>query len=339
MTIEKHGNKWRISEMVSGQRYRLSVDYKPSKREASVLINDLIQSQDVPVSGCRTFYDAGVAYIKMKSNVLSPTTYREYDRTLNALSKDFRNLKISQISQLDIQKEINNYSKDHAPKSVRNLHGFISAVLSVFRPNMHLHTTLPQKVRFDPYTPTDSDIKSVLDDVKGTKYEIPFRLGCYGLRRSEICALTSGDLNGNMLSINKACVINIDKEWVIKEYGKTSESKREIYIDDYLAGLIREKEGKLYNGAVTYLRDYLKKVQKRCEIPDFRFHDLRAYYASMAHAMGIPDQYIMANGGWSSPYVMQRVYRRAMSDKQKEMNQLFAKSFDGLGQSNDEKAE
>jgi len=52
--------------------------------------------------------------------------------------------------------------------------------------------------------------------VHGTKYEIPFRLGCLGLRRSEICALTKKDLKGNILTVHKALVLNSDNKFVEK---------------------------------------------------------------------------------------------------------------------------
>ena len=65
--------------------------------------------------------------------------------------------------------------------------------------------------------------------------------------------------------------------------------------------------------------DYLS-----CQFPKFldkhglekiRFHDLRHYAASVMHAIGIPDVYIMERGGWSTPHVMQKVYRHALADK------------------------
>lgn len=55
-------------------------------------------------------------------------------------------------------------------------------------------------------------------------------------------------------------------------------------------------------------------------ILSFHFHDLRHYSASVMHSIGIPDAYIMERGGWGSDYVLKNVYRHAMTDKNKEMN-------------------
>ena len=144
---------------------------------------------------------------------------------------------------------------------------------------------------------------------KGTPYEIPLRLACYGLRRSEICALTPADLDGNRLTINKAKVLGKDREWYIKAT-KTTDSTRTILIDDDLADLIRET-GTVYDGYPNRIYWFLQKCQDKIGIPNFPLHYLRHYYASTAHALGIPDAVIMESGGWKTDHVMKRVYRHA----------------------------
>lgn len=328
MTIEKHGNKWRISETYKGKRYRISLDYKPTKHEAELLIHDKIQSADFATIANDSFKSAALSYITGRSNTISPSTDRAYRSILANLSDNFLAIRIPEMTQIFVQKEINHYSATHSPKSTRNAHGFISAVLREHRPSMQLYTTLPQKVKFEPYTPTGDDIDKVLEYVSGGKYEIPYRLACYGLRRSEICALTSADLDGNLLTICKAKVQQDGGKWVIKPTPKTYESNRTIAIDSYLAELIANKDGYLFDGYPNRLNDHLKEIQKRLGLPRFRFHDMRAYFASKAHAIGIPDKYIMANGGWSSDYILKRVYRRTMDDVKNEMNMKYASLYE-----------
>ena len=65
-------------------------------------------------------------------------------------------------------------------------------------------------------------------------------------------------------------------------------------------------------------------------LPHFRFHDLRHYCASIQHAIGIPDAYIMQRGGWGSDGVLKEVYRHAMSDKENEMNTKANDNFNNL---------
>ena len=143
MYIEKAGNKWRITEMRNGTRYRVSVDHKPSKREAEDLMREKINQTDPTGDVNDTFETSARKYILIRSNVISPSTIRGYNGIIKALSDNFKQTKLSNISQELIQKEINDYSATHSPKSTRNLHGFISAVLATYRPQMVIRTTLP----------------------------------------------------------------------------------------------------------------------------------------------------------------------------------------------------
>ena len=49
-------------------------------------------------------------------------------------------------------------------------------------------------------------------------------------------------------------------------------------------------------------------------------HDLQHYCVSIQHALGIPDAYIMARGGWKNDAVLKQVYHHALEERQKEMN-------------------
>lgn len=323
MTIEKHGSKYRITEMVNGIRYRISVDYKPTKKEAAVLISEKVSTGDTTGNIRDTFLKSAEKYIDIKSNVISPSTIRAYNSIIKNLSDQFKSIKTSDLTQEQVQKEINDYSATHSPKSTRNAHGFISAVLSVYRPNLNLHTTLPAKTKYEAYTPSEDEVKQILEIVTGTEYETAYRLGCYGMRRGEICAITDADLDGNLLTINKSKVLSDHNQWIIKPTPKTAGSIRTIYIDDKVAKLIRE-QGYAFKDHPNRLNNHLHRLTKRLGIENFRFHDLRAYYCSMAHAMGIPDAYIMANGGWTSTNIMDRVYKRTFADKMADANKMIA---------------
>ena len=277
-------------------------------------------ADSAPVKG--SFLSCAKSYIESKEQVISPKTVRTYKSTLtSSISNRFKRMKISQISQHDIQLEINEYSTNHTPKSVRNLHGFISAVLRQYRPNMVIRTTLPQKRAYEHYTPSEEDIKRILDASKDDhQNHICFQLGCMSLRRSEILALTPEDIDGNILTINKAMVQNSSKEWVIKET-KTSAGTRKIYIPDSLVEEIRS-QGYIYNRHPNKMRSALRRYQDRLGIQHFRFHDLRAYFASYAHEHGISEQTIMETGGWRSAETLRKVYRHSM-EKEKAQKELF----------------
>lgn len=310
---------YRARKTYKGVTYRVTFDYKPTQKE---IMQALAAEMDRTQGNKQriTFQTAAEKYISSKENVISPSTVREYIGTLGRLSEHFRKMLLSDITPLDVQAEINRLSKDHAPKTIRNYHGFISAILGTFRPEVILNTTLPKKSRNAAYIPTDEDVKKIMEASRGSIFEIPLILACFGLRRSEICALTQDDIDGNYIIINKALVLNKDKQWVLKTT-KTPDSQRRVWVPDAVISQIRKNE-KIYTGHPGSISRYLERLQDQLGIQHFSLHKLRHYYASMSHALGIPDSYIMVTGGWKSPQVLQGVYRHALKDKENEMQQF-----------------
>lgn len=328
MTIDQLASgSYRIRKMYHGKNYSITINHKPSTREAKRLIEDLIEN-NTEGSGM-TFEKAADKYINLKINVLSPSTVVGYRKLIRWINTEFKNMDIMKITQEDIQREINLLSANHSAKSVRNTHGFISAVLRLFRPQMNISTTLPQKVKNEDYMPSDDDIRKLLAYCEGSEYEIAIRLALLGLRRSEVVALRyPEDLNGNILTINKALVVNENHEYVQKTT-KTTDSTREVYLPDPLVELIHNR-GKFYEGHPGNIWKYLDKAQKDLGLPHFRLHALRAYYASTAHALGVPDVYIMNAGGWKSDKTLKEVYRRALEDKEVDMQKKVAEYISKL---------
>ena len=324
MKIEKlPSGTYRIRKMYKGKTYSLLFDHRPVKME---ILDEFKRQIGQVDSG--TFKECATSYLKVKSNVLSVATVKGYSSLLrNAIPDSFLDAPINEISQSDIQIVINDYASNHAPKTVHNLHGFISAVFGMFRPDMNIHTTLPQKRKFDSYLPTVQDISNILEACKNDKFcHVAIQLGCLGMRRSEILALEyPNDLNGNILTINKAMVEDSDNNWIIKST-KTTQSEREIYLPDSLVAEIHE-QGYFYRGYPNTILLSLNTYQDRLGIPRFRFHDLRHFYASYCHANHIPDAVIQKSGGWSSNSTLKRIYTHAMKDQLAESQKSIADSI------------
>lgn len=329
MKIEKRGpDSYRVRKMYKGKMYTVTFEYKPTQKEAmQAMAAELDKVQEKHKS--MNFKAAADEYIEAKRNVLSPTTIRAYKCAMKAISESFQSENIHDITAMDIQKEINRLTKAHSPKTVRNYHGFISAVLGTFCPNLKICTTLPQKVKNEPYIPSDEDIKKILEYSKGTQFEIPIMLACYGLRRSEICALTPGDIDGDIVRISKAKVLDDKTKWVYKTT-KTTASTREIIIPNEIAEKIRE-QGYVYKGHPNSITIYLSKIEDKLGLPHFSLHKLRHYFASKMSAMNIPEADIMRMGGWETDHVMKSVYRHSMIEKdEKAKREASGKLRDAL---------
>ncbi len=314
MKIEKlPSGSYRIRKMYKGQMYTVVFNYKPTQKEAVQAMAaelDKIKSSTTQM----TFQKAAESYVETKRNVLSPRTIKEYSETAKRFPEWFRKLLISDISQIEINKLVNELSMGKSPKTVRNYHGFMTAVLGTYYPNLKVYTTLPQKIKKESYMPSHNDVKRILAAVKDTPYEVPITLACYGMRRSEVCALQTEDIEGDIVHIHKALVLDENKKWVVKTT-KTTESTRDIIIPMELVDKIK-KQGYVYKGHPNSIADHLEKTQRNLGIPHFSLHKLRHYFASEMSALGIPEADILRMGGWETDYVMKSVYRHSMMEKE-----------------------
>lgn len=269
-------------------------------------------------------------YINSRKAVLSPRTIMDYERMR---SKDFLALvdvKINHITQQQIQSAINLLSVNHSPKTVRNAHGFLVAVLKQFRPDFAVTTSLPQKIRPNLYVPSDSDIRKLLDYVADTEMELPILLAAFGpMRRGEICALDTADISGNIVHVRKNMIRTPENTWIIHQ-PKSYAGDRYIDFPDFVSAKWKGKTGRIVHLTPNNITDRFPRLLRAIGLPHFRFHDLRHYSASIQHALGIPDSYIMARGGWGNDGVLKAVYRHAMDSKEKEMNEIANKHFEKL---------
>ena len=319
MTIERlPSGSYRIRQQIDGKRYSATIDHKPSESECILLLAQMVKDNpSLSIDG--TLRQCIGGYLSSKSNVLSPSTIREYNRLKGQYSPILLDMQVKDITLPILQNEVNRYAQNHAPKSVANFSGFLTSVCRFVGLNVD-SPTLPQKVRSDAYIPTKNDIKKICEYFKGSEYEVGILLSIYGLRRSELCALTLDDLDGNVLTINKALVENEDKQWVVKTT-KTTDSTRQIIISDYIANLIRQ-QGFIYKRSPGQLYEQLSNAQLRLGIPHFPLHKMRHFFASYMHDMGYSPKQIQESGGWKTSRIMESVYQHAldMESAQRKMS-------------------
>ena len=320
MAIEKlKSGHYRIRFEKDRKKYSITTDRKPTKREEAALIQEYMENlKTEKLDKKGTFKTYAEEYIKTKENVLSVSTIKGYKHALNALPVSFLNTPFFEIEQHDVTRLVNSMVHDAKPKTIYNRHGFVSAVLREFRPGFVLNTKLPRKEQKEIYTPTEKEVMAIFKYIDSNpvfrRYYIPIYLGAMGLRRSEIGALTIEDLSeDNTLTICKAKVQDSNNKWIVQPYTKTEKSNRKIPIPKKLADRIRE-QGYIYEGSLNQIFCTLDSVQKALGLPHFGIHRLRSYFASKAHALGLPDSIILTLGGWKSDNIMKNVYRKALEE-------------------------
>lgn len=317
------------SKTIDGVLYRKSFTH-PNRRQAELLAAEWVASMAVKIPESITLKCAYEKYIEIKNSVLSPTTIRAYKSMQKNSLQKIMNFKIEDLTPALIQSEINQLSATAKPKYVRNVYGLLTAVLKMFRPDLNFNISLPQKQKTDMYIPDDNDIKVLLKAVEGNRIEIPILLAAFGpMRRGEICALTSEDINGNIVTVNKSLVLGEDKKWHIKS-PKTYSSYRNIEYPDFVIEKIKDIKGQITDMTPSAITDAFQKILKKCGLPTFRFHDLRHYAVSTLHSINVPDKYIMARGGWATNYTMNNVYNHALKSKQSEYEVIITDHFKSI---------
>lgn len=309
MNIEKRGKSYRIRPKYKGKRYTITFDHKPTQREIADAIAEL-KGTDY-ISDHTTLGQGYEIMIKDKSNVLSPSTIRRYETMFVNLSDSIKVIKVSELTNQDIQREVNRLSGSLAPKTVHNYYGLISSIVTYVCPGKQFNVKLPTKTKQEPYCPSENDIRALLDYTQTNeyahKYLFPILCGCHGMRLGEVTALTDEDVDPEhrTIRINKSKVQNKDNAWEIKPSAKTSKSNRIIVVS---ADTIEAYTSYgLYEGYPKTISDYMRRVQDKLNIPHFSFHKLRHYFASTA-LEALPQKTVQDYGGWSSGYTLNRIY-------------------------------
>lgn len=278
-----------------------------------------------------TVADAMDQYIESKNAILSPSTIASYKAIRRNNLLGLQKVTVKQITQETVQIAINQEAMNKTPKTVRNIHGFLAAVLQVYRPDLVLHTTLPQKVKSEIAIPTEEEIRLLLDTVKGTDMELPLILAaCCGMRRSEIAALTWKDIDfrKNVIKIKKALVMDDDNE-LIEKTTKTTAGTRTIRMFPVVSdALLRYKEDHPDDGGYITVRPDIishrfEKLVKRLGLPRYRFHDLRHYTVSVMLSLNIPKNYIADFVGHETENMIDKVYGHIMQSRKTSVEDLM----------------
>lgn len=261
-------------------------------------------------------------YIASKESVLSPSTVAAYKDMKRVHIKDssIAEIEADKLSDTDVQLWISELAADGlGTKSIRNCYSLLSAAEKMFY-KKSFDVSIGQQKKPDLYCPSNDDVEKLLQWIRSKKrsdLERAVLLAAFGpLRRGEICALTSDDIHGNCITVNKAVVRNENNAWEIKA-PKTLSSYRTLEMPGFVMEKLSGIDGKLINYTPHSLGEAFREAVRESGVPHFRFHDLRHYAASIMNYNGISDRTVMSRGGWATTHVMKRVYQNEIDAETK----------------------
>jgi len=323
---------WRVRTSIKGERKSFTA---PTKAEAEFMAHQYLVGKRREPSQM-TVGQAIRAYIDDREAVLSPSTLGGYNSLARNAYDQIATARIDAVDSAAIQRWVSAYSVNHAPKRVRNAYGLLVASLGMFRPDLHVSVKLPQARKSDAHTPTTEEVETLLEYIKGRDrdlYVAVLLAAFVPMRRGEVCALLGRDVD------HKLCQISISRNMVTDDANvayvkqpKTAAGYRTVTLPrSIMAELpLVGADDRVVPLPPNVVSQRFKSACKACGLDGVHFHSLRHFGASILHAWGVVDAVIMKRGGWSSPDVMRRVYREALSDEERRIQEGIDAKIDGL---------
>ena len=256
-----------------------------------------------------TLREAIDEYIELREVALSPSTIRGYTMIRDHRFASVMDRTINRTTDAMYQKAVNEQTKTHSPKTVKNAWHFVASVLETVA-GRKVECALPQIVRKEHKFLDPDQIPLFLAALEGRKHEIPILLALHGLRCSEILDITWNDIDiaKNLIHVRGASVRDKTNEFVHKETNKNTSSRRDVpFLIDRLAVVVSAAD-KAYPIQQTGLYNAINKVCRDADLPEVGTHGLRHSFASLCYHLGVPEQMTMAIGGWSDPATMRKIY-------------------------------
>ena len=315
----KQDNKWKTKWVstkvpaVKGNKKVANAKLEEIKKAFEEKINsDHIDNEEI------LFIDYMKKWLKMIRSSVEETTYVGYEGVINGRMSQYfegKNIYLQDIKPKHIQDFYQYLLEDGlSGNTVKHYHANIRKALQyamktdIILSNPADKVDLPKIEEYSPKFYTSDEVKTLLNEVIGTKLEIPVMIGCfYGFRRSEVIGLkwSAVDFEKKTITINHTITQSKGK-LVIRDKTKTKSSKRTLPLEPIVESFLlelkeKQKENKKLCGN-SYNKEWLEyicvddggnlirpdyvtetflKLLKKKNLKLIRFHDLRHSVASI----------------------------------------------------------
>lgn len=320
-------------EYANGKKKRIYRSFTaPTRHEAELMASQYANDKKRYQRAEYTLYEAIERYIQIKEHVLSPSTIRTYIQIKDKHLDKIGHIYIDAVTNADLQAWINELSTKVSAKTVKNIYGLVISAISLYSDKPY-KVTLPSRQPLHYATPTDAEVAMLIHSAR-PDLKIAIVLASIGtMRRGEICGLKYKDIlrDFSAIYVHSDMVLDKDNRWIHKAMPKTSHSVRTVPLPPEVMAMLPDGDPDAYivGSTPAAISDAFCRLRKRLGL-ECRFHDLRHYSASILHAIGMPDQYIMERCGWATDGTLKAVYRNTLADKSKHFSDMANDYFGQL---------
>ena len=276
-------------------------------------------------------------YIDNRSNINAPSGIRSYYDIYDHSIDEIKDIRVSELTEIDLQKWINTNAAVYSPKTLQSQFGLVRAALRSVKAELDFTMIkCPKVIEKERPIPDEEAIAIILKMVEGTTIELAVTMAItLGMRIGEAAAIKWQDYDGKSLLVHAEYTLNKDGKYEYQERTKSSASYRRLKVNGILKERLDLTERKEEFVSMMLPSSILKKFHRLCDdngLPKYRLHDLRHAFASQMLINGVPDKYAMAMLGQSTTSMLKKVYQHLYDDKKSEyadtMGNIFRQIYD-----------
>ena len=293
---------------------------------------------------------------EFKAPMIRATTVDRYRRYIeNHINPQLGNKMLTSITPTSIQKMYNKlsingrtkgrekYGEGLSNSSVRSVHmllheamdGAVKEGLIPFNPTEA--TTIPKSVKTEKTVLLESQIEIFIKAIEDDEIWRDFFYTAImtGMRQGEICGLKWLDFDEENGTLHIQRSVRTEKKKLIIGETKTNEGNRKIVLPLSVFEMLKDRKKNAISEWIFSKPHYpehpvtpksaylqLKKILKKAELPDIRFHDLRHTFATHAASNGIdPKTLAGILGHTKASFTLDR-YTHVTTDMQKQASSI-----------------
>ncbi|WP_234124863.1 site-specific integrase [Clostridium hydrogenum] len=364
-TIIKRKNSWSLvidlDPKTDGSRNQKWFSGFKTKKEAQIKQAEIItklqkgcyfETQKMNLSSYLDYWLENYA----RTNV-AQSTFVRYRQFANCIKKHLGNLQLSKLKPIAIQQLYSDVNKQVSNSTVLKLHRFLHLALKhavkwrIIPLNPTEMCQPPKPKRHEMSVWDISTYKNFKDLIKNEVMFLVVVLGTEtGMRLGEILALRWEDISFDSKTIHVTNSLQyINKEFILKE-PKTKKSKRSITLMDTTLQVLKSVQYEQRVNKMLFGKDYdnnnfvccwntgkpiiphyistrFKKLIKKYNLPEIRFHDLRHTHATFLLSQGINPKVVSERLGHSTITLTLDTYSHVLPNMQEEATEKLNKLF------------